>query len=374
MSLPSTSAGPRMYLVVPSTEQVTIALSGSSAMASTCLGSVQSSAVELRLDRRGDLGQVARGPGGTVRAGRARSRRAGGGTGALVAGALAAGVGGACGRDWGVAVGVGVVADGARSACGKADPAEVRGRAGRLGGRLRGRGRLGGRRSPSPAALADGVAEGWRSVPGRARCSAPGPAPGGSAAGRTCSASRPCSGRGLPGSETTMLRPPWVVTSASATPVPSTRWRMMSTALSIWPWLIGRLPDDRARGRSGCRPRGRGRAWGSTAPSAQVCTRGEDAVEDDDDDAAARRGRRGGRAACGGRWPRRRSLLGVRGRRGRSAVARGASCGAGRSGRRRPASARRSTADPRQSGRLTSRTAMRSSSATIRPQQSRRWW
>ena len=41
-SWPSTSAGPRTYLLVPSTEQVTITLSGSSTMACTCAGLVQS--------------------------------------------------------------------------------------------------------------------------------------------------------------------------------------------------------------------------------------------------------------------------------------------------------------------------------------------
>jgi hypothetical protein len=43
---------------------------------------------------------------------------------------------------------------------------------------------------------------------------------------------------GLPGSEITMLVP-WVVTSASATPDPSTLARMMSTAFWTWPSLIG---------------------------------------------------------------------------------------------------------------------------------------
>ena len=42
---------------------------------------------------------------------------------------------------------------------------------------------------------------------------------------------------GLPGIETTMLRSPRVLTSASATPVPSTRCRMMLTAWLTWPEL-----------------------------------------------------------------------------------------------------------------------------------------
>src|SRR5665647_3091762 len=45
MSEPNTSAGPRMYLVSPSAEQVSMGLAGSSTMASTSLGLLQSKAV-----------------------------------------------------------------------------------------------------------------------------------------------------------------------------------------------------------------------------------------------------------------------------------------------------------------------------------------
>src|SRR5450631_636313 len=47
---------------------------------------------------------------------------------------------------------------------------------------------------------------------------------------------------GVPGNETTMSLPPWVETSASVTPDPFTRARMMSTAFRIWPWFICWLP------------------------------------------------------------------------------------------------------------------------------------
>src|SRR4051812_15968208 len=42
--------------------------------------------------------------------------------------------------------------------------------------------------------------------------------------------------------ETTMLRPPCVVISASETPLASMRWRMMSTARLTWPSLIVSVP------------------------------------------------------------------------------------------------------------------------------------
>ena len=44
-----------------------------------------------------------------------------------------------------------------------------------------------------------------------------------------------CSAVGVPGIDTTMFLPPWVAISASETPLASMRWRMMSTAWSIWP-------------------------------------------------------------------------------------------------------------------------------------------
>ena len=43
---------------------------------------------------------------------------------------------------------------------------------------------------------------------------------------------------GVPGRDTTMLLPDWVVISASETPAPSTRWRMISTAWSSCSWVI----------------------------------------------------------------------------------------------------------------------------------------
>ena len=44
------------------------------------------------------------------------------------------------------------------------------------------------------------------------------------------------SDEGTPGIDTTMLRPDCVVISASETPAPSTRWRMISTAWSSCSW------------------------------------------------------------------------------------------------------------------------------------------
>src|SRR4051812_25852622 len=71
-----------------------------------------------------------------------------------------------------------------------------------------------------------------------------------------------CSGVGCPGIETTMLRPPCVVISASETPLASMRWRMMSTARLTWPseivsvpvscgWSTSSVPPSRSRPRRG---------------------------------------------------------------------------------------------------------------------------
>ena len=73
---------------------------------------------------------------------------------------------------------------------------------------------------------------------------------------------------GTPGIDTTMLRPDWVVISASETPAPSTRWRMISTAWSScsWeislpassPWRVGEsticVPPSRSRASFGPHP------------------------------------------------------------------------------------------------------------------------
>src|SRR3954447_3586113 len=185
----------------------------------------------------------------------------------VVALAAAAGLAGA------VADGLGVEAAGARSASGKPEPAEVD--AGLEGLAVAFAGLV---------AFADGVAV---ALPeGVADAPPVGVALGGGAGAAFGASTRTGRKRscedllrestvlcgGLPGSEMTMLRPPWVATSASATPLPSTRWRMMSTALSIWPWLMVRLPTTLGS-RISCVPPSRSRpSLGVSCASPQVCT------------------------------------------------------------------------------------------------------
>src|SRR4051812_9323955 len=193
----------------------------------------------------------------------------------VVALAAAAGLAGA------VADGLGVAAAGARSASGKPEPAEVD--AGLEGLAVAFAGLV---------AFADGVAvalpEGEVVALPEGVADAPpvGVALGGGAGAAFGASTRTGRKRscedllrestvlcgGLPGSEMTMLRPPWVATSASATPLPSTRWRMMSTALSIWPWLMVRLPTTLGS-RISCVPPSRSRpSLGVSCASPQVCT------------------------------------------------------------------------------------------------------
>src|SRR3954469_13178435 len=202
------------------------------------------------------------------------------GAGALVAVAVGVAFVDAAGLA-GVADGLGVEAAGARSASGKPEPAEVE--AGLEGLAVAFAGLV---------AFADGVAvalpegevvalpEGVADAPPVGVALGVGAGAAFGASTRT-GRKRSCEDLlrestvlcgGLPGSEMTMLRPPWVATSASATPLPSTRWRMMSTALSIWPWLMVRLPTTLGS-RISCVPPSRSRpSLGVSCASPQVCT------------------------------------------------------------------------------------------------------
>src|SRR3954467_11731923 len=177
----------------------------------------------------------------------------------------------------GVADGLGVAAAGARNASGKPEPAEVDAGLEGLTVAFAGVVALAG---GVAAALPDGVAE---APPDGVALGVAVGAGAGAAFGASTRTGRKRSCEdllrestvlcgGLPGSEMTMLRPPWVATSASATPLPSTRWRMMSTALSIWPWLMVRLPTTLGS-RISCVPPSRSRpSLGVSCASPQVCT------------------------------------------------------------------------------------------------------
>src|SRR5665648_1186797 len=198
ISVPSTSAGPRMYLTGRSLSQVTMGLAGSSTMASTLLGLAQSS-VASAFSSSGVT--------------HARSL-AFLGLAVVVDEAVV-----------GLAVGAGVVA--AVSAGGKPDLGAVVAVPVAAGLLVAGAVVL-------PVTVPVDVGTGVGAVPASTRTA------------RIRSCDDFCSEAmvalsGLPGSETTMLLP-WVVTSASATPDPSTRARMMSTAFWTWPGLIAWLP------------------------------------------------------------------------------------------------------------------------------------
>jgi len=201
ISEPSTSAGPRMYLTGRSVSQVTIGL---------FLGSALSFATALRSAQLSEA-SCCSSSGVTSFGSLAVPAVA---SGAVVGGALGVT---AVGAAEGLVVGAGVVA--ATSAGGKPD----------LGAVVA---------VPVAAGLLVAVPVGLRGDTPVGVGVSGGAAEASTSTARICSCEDFCrelttAGSGVPGNETTMSLPPWVETSASVTPDPFTRARMMSTAFKI---------------------------------------------------------------------------------------------------------------------------------------------
>jgi hypothetical protein len=243
MSVPSSSAGPRMYFSVPSTLQVTRGFFGSACSPPCRLASFEQSSAMNFSYRAWSIQAVSLASVGLV------GVVAPAGVGVTEAFGLPVGEAGPV--PVGVAVGVGVAAFGSasasRTAAGTAIPFEL------------------GDGEPTAAdgfplgvtvtlglavPLGVGLVPGEPVVDGVGVVVGVGPPASANSTGRNSSCAA-CLTRsrvfssGLPGRETTMFWPPWVVTSASETPLPFTRCRMISTAramlfASTWPEVPGR--------------------------------------------------------------------------------------------------------------------------------------